>query len=233
MRPFAIVTIHPDVVHSYLRIGALRAAIDGGLAAVTVVNLRDFAVDKHASIDDAPYGGGDGMVMRPEPLAQALHSLPTRGRVLLTSPQGKIWNQRAAERFAASDEPITWIAGRFAGVDQRFVDHYVDEEWSIGDTILAGGELPALMMLESLLRLVPGVLGHKDSAATDSFGPVFAGGLEHPLYTRPAVFEGVPVPDVLLSGDHARIAHWRHHESQRRTAERRPDLLAPGCPIKK
>lgn len=206
----------------------LQAAKTKGLAHVSPIDLRDYAVDKHGSVDDSPYGGGDGMVLRPEPLAAAIDALAVGGikpRVLLTTPAGKLWNHAQAVRFAASDEPLAIVSGRFGGVDQRFIDLYVDEEFSIGDVVLAGGELPALMMAESILRFVPGTLGHAESAALDSFGDALAGGLEHPLYTRPADFRGHGVPDVLLSGDHSRIAEWRRAAAIERTHARRPDLV--------
>ena len=194
------------------------------MARVTPVALRDFAVDRHGSVDDHPYGGGDGMVLRPEPLAAALTSLPARPKVILTSPSGKTWTQRDAERYAAADEPLAFICGRFAGVDQRFIDRYVDAVYSCGDVVLTGGELPALMMIDSVFRLLPEVLGNPESAQKDSFADAFAGGLEHALYTRPPVFEGLAVPDVLMSGDHSAIGKWRAHDAINRTRKWRPDL---------
>jgi tRNA (guanine37-N1)-methyltransferase len=195
---------------------------------VRPVVLRVFAVDLHGSVDDHPYGGGDGMVLRPEPLAAAVEAVTeSEGRaptVILTSPAGTPWTHVEAERFAADAAPLLFVAGRFGGVDQRFVDQFVHHEYSVGDVVLAGGELPALMMAESILRFLPGVLGHADSAALDSFSPALDGGLEHPLYTRPLEFRGARVPDVLLSGDHERIATWRRDAARSRTADRRPDL---------
>lgn len=229
MRQFSLITIHPDFVDAYRRFGVLRSAEEQGLARVRAVHLRDFAVDRHASVDDRPYGGGDGMVLRPEPLAAAIQAAAAESsvkpRVLLTSPQGRAWDQSAALQLAGSEQPLVIICGRFGGVDQRLIDRYVDEEWSLGDFVLAGGELPALAMVESILRLIPGVLGDRESAARDSFGEVFAGGLEHPLYTRPPVWEGLAVPEVLLSGDHRRIEAWKHEQAQAITKRKRPDLL--------
>lgn len=229
MRHYTIITIHPDFVNAYRRFGVLRAAEDKGLASISALHLRDYAVDRHASVDDRPYGGGDGMVLRPEPLAAALEAAARqctgRARVLLTSPQGQRWSQKAAAQFAQSEQPVVIICGRFGGVDQRLIDRHVDEEWSLGDFVLAGGELPALAMLESILRLLPGVLGDQESAVRDSFGDVFAGGLEHPLYTRPPIWEGLAVPEVLLSGDHRRIEEWKREQAQSMTRRKRPDLL--------
>lgn len=227
MRRYTLISVHPDFVHAYRRFGVLRAAEDKGLAQVDALHLRDFAVDRHGSVDDRPYGGGDGMVMRPEPLAAALAAAQGHGErpvVLLTSPQGQRWDQAAAELYARSERPLVIVCGRFGGLDQRFIDRYVDAEWSLGDYVLAGGELPALAMVESILRLVPGVLGDNESAARDSFGAGFDGALEHPLYTRPPVWEGLAVPEVLLSGDHRKIEAWKREQSAHVTARKRPDL---------
>ena len=226
---FALVTVHPKFVDSFRSYGVMRTAEAKNIASYTVTDLRNFAADKHGSVDAAPYGGGDGMVMRPDCLASAVEAQRLvwgrPGKVILTSPSGKLWTQREAEFWAAAAEPMIFVCGRFAGVDQRFIDTYVDEEYSIGDVILAGGELPALTMLESILRLIPGVLGNDDSARCDSFGEGMSGLLEYPLYTRPPEWQGHKVPEVLLSGRHADIAAWRSQESMRRTADRRPDLL--------
>ena len=225
MRPFYVVTVHPSIVSAYGQFGVFRAAADKGLAHVSALDLRDYAVDRHGSIDAAPYGGGDGMVMRVEPLAAAIDALPVKPLVFLTSPAGKPWTQSEANRHAAQDRPIAIICGRFAGVDQRFIDLYVDEQYSMGDVVLAGGELPALAMIESILRLIPGVLGHSESASKDSFMPEYGFGLEHPLYTRPPEFRGLGVPEVLRSGDHRAIAAWRRDEAVKRTRALRPDLF--------
>lgn len=228
MRRYTLITVHPDFVHAYRRFGVLRAAEEKGLARVEALHLRDYAVDRHGSVDDHPYGGGDGMVLRPEPLAAAVAA--ARGDdgeaplVWLTSPQGKRWTQRDAERHAALERPVLIVCGRFGGVDQRFVDRLVDEEWSLGDYVLAGGELPGLAMVESMLRLVPGVLGDRESAEKDSFGASFGGGLEHPLYTRPPVWEGMGVPEVLMSGDHKKIEAWKREQALVVTRRKRPDL---------
>ena len=225
MRNYYVITIHPELIGSYSSFGAVRAAAEQDIAKVEPIALRDFAVDRHGSVDDRPYGGGDSMVLRPEPLANAVNSLPQRPIVVLTSPAGKQWSQRDADFYAQETRPIAFICGRFAGVDQRFIDTYVDVEYSCGDVILTGGELPALMMIDSIVRLLPGTLGNPESASLDSFTVNYQGGLEHSLYTRPAIFEGHGVPSVLMSGDHKAIAEWRSQDARERTRRRRPDLL--------
>jgi tRNA (guanine37-N1)-methyltransferase len=228
MREIAVVTVHPAFIEAYARCGILRAAEAGNLARVRAIDLREYAVDKHATVDDRPYGGGDGMVLRPEPLAAAIEALPVRPRVILATPSGRPWSQAEAQAWANRSEPLAFVCGRFAGVDQRFIDQLVDAEYSLGDFIVSGGELPSLMMIDAILRLVPGVLGHPDSARLDSFAPDLGHGLEHPLYTRPPVWRGAAVPDVLMSGDHGRIARWREEEARRRTERCRPDLAKRG-----
>lgn len=228
--PIHIATIHPQFIEAYFRFGVFRAAMSGGQAAIHAIDLRNFAVDKHASVDDLPYGGGDGMVMRPEPLAGAVRSLPEKPTVIMTSPGASGWTQKDAAHFAQSKSPLLFVCGRFAGVDQRFIDQYVDHEFSLGDVVVSGGELPVLMMVDSILRLLPGVLGDARSAVFDSFAEGFGGMLEHPIYTRPREFEGISVPDVLMSGDHKAIAKWRAEESRKKTERLRPDLLQPLTP---
>ena len=225
-----VLTVHPDFIRAYSSFGALRAAQMKGLAQVEQIGLRDYAVDRHGSIDDHPYGGGDGMVLRPEPLAAAINALPTRPTVILTSPVGRLWTQKDALHFAASERPLAFVCGRFAGVDQRFIDTYVDAEYSCGDVVLTGGELPALMMIDSIIRLLPGVLGNPKSAIDDSFASGCGGALEHALYTRPPVFEGKTVPEVLLSGNHDAIASWRRRDALERTRQYRPDLIDDDAP---
>lgn len=225
MLDVSVVTIHPEFIESYLKFGALSQAIKKGFAKVNVINLRDFAVDRHGSVDGSPYGGGDGMVMRCEPLAQVIQSFNAKPTVLLTSPIGKKWDQSAAEEFSAKKGTLCFICGRFSGVDQRFIDEYVDMEISVGDFVLTGGELPALTILDSVFRLIPGVLGNEESAVFDSFAAGMEGLLEHPVYTRPKVFEGKKVPDILLSGDHKSITKWRRDRSLERTMKLRPELI--------
>ena len=228
MRHMTFVTIHPEFVRAYFEFGVFKSAVQRGLLALDVVDLRDFAVDKHGSVDDDPYGGGDGMVLRPEPLADAVNAIRQQtpnAKVVLTSPAGRAWTSDQAESFADCDDSYIFICGRFAGIDQRFIDAYVDLEVSLGDYVISGGELASLVMGDAILRFIPGVLGHAESAKRDSFGSAFEGALEHPLYTRPAAFAGVEVPSVLRSGDHEAIAQWRRAQSLDRTQKRRPDLL--------
>jgi len=186
------------------------------------VDLRAWATDKHRTTDDAPYGGGPGMVMKVEPIARALDALRGEGtRVLLMSPQGRRFDQRLAEVYSREDHLIL-VAGHYEGVDQRVADHLVDDEVSIGDYVLTNGALAALVVTDAIVRLIPGVLGDKDSAAQDSFA---TGLLDYPQYTRPDSFRDWKVPDVLLSGNHAAIEAWRRHRALEITKQRRPDLL--------
>lgn len=226
MPTFYFISIYPHIFKAYCEVGVIGAALKKNLAKIEFLDLRQFAVDKHGSIDSRPYGGGEGMVLRPEPLALAIKSIEPKPYVILTSPAGRVWRQQDAIRCSQFDSrPTALICGRFSGVDQRFVDHYVDEQISLGDFVLAGGELAAMAMIESCIRLVPGVLGQDESAVYDSFSPGFSGRLEHPLYSKPQEFEGKSVPDVLLSGDHLKIAQWRQKESLTLTQRQRPDLL--------
>jgi tRNA (guanine37-N1)-methyltransferase len=230
-RSIAFVTIHPGVIEAYRAFGVIKSAESQGLADIMPIDLRDFAADKHGSVDDSPYGGGDGMIMRPDCLGEALDFIREKKLsgekpiVIYTSPAGRPWNQNAAQKLANLPSPLVFICGRFGGIDQRFIDQCVDEQFSIGDVVLAGGELPALMMSESILRLVPGVLGHDQSADDDSFGVGMEGRLEYPSYTRPPDWRGHKVPDVLLSGNHEAIQKWRRNESIVITRKLRPDLI--------
>jgi tRNA (guanine37-N1)-methyltransferase len=221
---FDILTIFPDLLDSPLNEGILRKARREGLIRIEMTNIRDFALDKHAMTDDRPFGGGEGMVMKPEPLALALKDIRHRrpgGKVVLLSPQGRLYNQQVAEELAALPHLIL-ICGRYEGVDERFRQAYVDDEISIGDYILTGGELAAMVVVDSVSRLVPGVLGCSASAENDTFSRSL---LKHPQYTRPRVFEDHEVPGELLSGDHDGIARFRFLASVRRTIERRPELI--------
>lgn len=220
---FDILSIFPELFASPLQEGIIRRALAAGQIQVHLHNIRDWAEDKHAMTDDRPFGGGEGMVMKPEPLAACLRDVQADalGRVLLLSPRGAVYNQRTAERLAGL-EKIVLVCGRYEGVDERFCQLYVDEELSIGDYILTGGELAALVVLDSVTRLLPGVLGCADSAAKDSFSRNL---LKHGQYTRPREFAGLSVPEVLMSGDHAKIEEYRFLESVRLTLARRPELL--------
>jgi len=220
-----VLTIFPEIFESgYLRVGILGRAIEKNLISINIVNLRDFTDDPHRSTDDRPYGGGDGMVMKPEPIVRAVESLGEIGsnslRILL-SPQGEKFDQDLAWELSAR-ERLVLICGRYEGVDERVREICVDREISIGDYVLSGGELAALVVIDAVARLIPGVLGNYGSVVEDSFKDWL---LEYPHYTRPRVFRGRSVPEVLLSGDHERIRLWRRREALRRTAIRRPDLL--------
>ena len=218
---FEILTLFPEAVEGYLASSILGRAQEAGLVDVRVTNVRDFTTDKHRTADDRPFGGGDGMVMKPEPLAKAIrNALP--GRVALTSPRGRPFDQVKAKELAGGGKLIL-VCGRYEGVDQRLIDLLVDEEISAGDYVLTGGELPALIILDAVARLIPGVLGGENSAGEDSFSE---GLLEYPHYTRPRLFENRQTPQVLLSGDHESIRRWRRRESLRLTLLRRPELLA-------
>lgn len=222
MRQIRFISLHPDFIAHYFNFGIFASARDH--VHLSTIQLRDFAVDHRGSVDDRPFGGGDSMVIRPEPIRDALATIPKPRRVILLSPAGQRWTQSRAQQLAADpDLHLVLICGRFAGVDQRAIDLYVDEEWSLGDFVLSGGELPALAMIDSILRWIPGVIG--DSAQNDSFAEGCEGLLEAPLYTRPPVFEGREVPKELLSGHHQRVADFRRQESLKLTQSRRPDLL--------
>jgi tRNA (guanine37-N1)-methyltransferase len=218
-----VVTLFPRMFDGPLSESMLRVAQDKGLVEIRVVDLRDHAEGRHRVTDDYPFGGGGGMVLKPEPLFRAVEALRTPdARVLLLCPQGRAFGQEAAARLAGAPH-LVLLCGHYEGVDERVRTHLADEEISIGDYVLTGGELPALVVMDAVVRLVPGVLGDPEGAAKDSF---VSGRLDYPQYTRPADFRGLGVPDVLLSGDHERIARWRRAEALRRTMDRRPDLLA-------
>lgn len=221
---FHVITLFPEMLESPLRESILGRALRQGLIEVETHQLRDWASGKHLTTDDAPYGGGDGMVMKPEPLYRAVTELKQRtpaARTLLMSPQGVPFQQHHAERLS-QEQGLIFLCGRYAGFDERIRETLVDEEFSIGDFVLTGGELPALVMIDAIARHLPGVLGSSDSVTTDSFTD---GLLEYPQYTRPADFNGMMVPKVLLSGDHGRISAWRREQQLLRTLQRRPDLL--------
>ncbi len=221
---FGIVTLFPDIF-DVLNYGVVGRALERELLTVTQFNPRDYSIDKHHHVDDRPYGGGPGMVMLAEPLAAAItaakQAMRPNTKVVYLSPQGKPFTQAVA-RTAQEQASVILVCGRYEGIDERIVTDYIDEEWSIGDYVLSGGEFAALVVIDTISRLIPGVLGHADSAAEDSFA---AGLLDCPHYTRPEVFNGQAVPPVLLSGNHAEIARWRMQQSLTRTWQRRPELL--------
>jgi len=221
----SILTIFPDFFPGPLGEGMIRVAREKGLLDIQVVNLRDFTEDRHRTTDDTPFGGGVGMVMKPEPIFRAVEAIapepPPARHVILLTPQGRPFRQDDALRLAGLSH-VVLLSGRYKGVDERVAEHLVDEELSLGDFVLSGGEPAALCVVDAVARLLPGVLGDFDSAESDSF---HSGLLDCAYYTRPAVFRGWPVPDVLVSGDHAKIARWRREDALARTLDRRPDLL--------
>ncbi len=237
---FDIFTLLPEIFPAYLESSILQRARQRGLIDVRVHNIREYAHDKHHTTDDVPYGGGGGMVMKPEPMFEAVESVLASqqpqdpnlhpedaalrtgaGPVILLTPQGRVFSQTIAQELS-QHKIIALVCGRYEGVDERIRRHLVTDEISIGDYVLTGGELPALIVLDAVARLLPGVLGDPDGAADDSHA---TGLIEYPHYTRPPEFRGEAVPEVLLSGDHAKIAKWRREQSLLRTLERRPDLL--------
>lgn len=218
---FHIVTLFPEYFDSVLATSLIGKAVAEGTIEIEFHDPREHGKGVHRQVDDAPFGGGAGMVMTPEPLARTLEPLEHTHRVLL-SPAGPHLAQSHLDRFAGCDE-ITLVCGRYEGVDQRVIDHFIDEEVSLGDFVVLGGEVGAAAIIEGVGRLLPGVLGNPESAETESFRG--DGLLEEPQYTRPADFRGWAVPGVLLSGDHARVAEWRKEQRILRTRERRPDLL--------
>jgi tRNA (guanine37-N1)-methyltransferase len=221
---FGIISLFPEIFQS-LRAGITGRAIKNGLLTINCWNPRDYTDDKHQSVDDKPYGGGPGMVMMAQPLraaiAEAKKASDKEPCVVYLSPQGRLFDQEAAEDFATRKSVIL-LAGRYEGIDERIIEQEVDEEWSIGNYILSGGELAAMVMIDAITRLIPGAIGDENSVSEDS---LTMGLLKHPQYTRPEVFEGSTVPDVLLSGNHKQIHQWRLKSSLGRTWLRRPDLL--------
>lgn len=221
---FNIITLFPDFFSDPLRLGVVGQAVQAEKLDVRFINPRDFTQDVHKTVDDRPFGGGDGMVMQAEPLKKSLESLSeNRGKVVYLSPQGELWNDRLAREWAALGEPITLICGRYAGVDQRFINQYVDQEISIGDYVLSGGEPAALVVVDCVARLLEGVLGNEESPHRESFSG--EGWLEAPQFTRPREVLGQKVPEVLLSGHHSHILEWQQKISLVKTCLRRPDLV--------
>ena len=231
---FHVLTIFPPIFHGYLREAILARAIARGILSVELHDIRDYAHDRHRTVDDYPYSGGPGMVMKPEPIFECVESLresdalSESAPVILLTPQGRPFDQRVAEELSERDD-LALICGRYEGVDERVRAHLVTDEISIGDYVLGGGEVAAMVVIEAVSRLLPGVVGSAESPANDSFT---TGLLQHPLYTRPAVFRDWEVPEILLSGHHAEIERWQRRESLSRTLVRRPDLidrLPPGA----
>lgn len=223
-----IISIFPGMFGPVLGESMMRLAQEKGLAEFRVHDLRDWSGNRHRKVDDRPYGGGPGMVMRAEPIVAAVRAVRAmsspEGRLILTSPAGRKFDQAAARELAAA-ERLVIVAGHYEGVDERVRDVLAPEEISVGDYVLTGGELPAMVIADAVVRLIPGVLGAPNGAAEESFE---GGRLEFPQYTRPVDFEGHRVPAVLRGGDHARVAAWRRRQSEERTARRRPDLLTNG-----
>ena len=211
-----VVTIFPDFFNGPLGLSIPSRAAAAGSVQYNLVDLRDFTHDKHRTVDDAPYGGGAGMVMKPQPFFEAVESLNAKPPVVLLSPRGRLFSHADAERFSEGEE-LTLLCGHYKDIDQRVADHLATEEISIGDFVLSGGEAAALAIIDATVRLLPGAMSDLDSARTDSF---FGRGLSAPSYTRPPEYRGHTVPEVLLSGDHARIAKWREDEGKRLTAQR-------------
>ncbi len=229
---FDVFTLLPETLSPYLQASILQKAAERGLIEIALHNIRDWTRDKHHTTDDTPYGGGGGMVMKPEPVFEAVESVLGRFDplsatpepacpVIMLSPQGRVFSQRVADELSRH-ERIALICGRYEGVDERVHEHLVTDEISIGDYVLTGGELPALVVIDAVARLIPGVLGDPEGAADDSHA---TGLLEYPHYTRPPEFRGWKVPDVLLSGHHGEVDRWRREQALLRTLQRRPDLL--------
>jgi tRNA (guanine37-N1)-methyltransferase len=222
---FDVISLFPELIQGVTRHGITGRAVEQGLLEVVQWNPRDYAQDRHRTVDDRPYGGGPGMVMRVEPLHDCLRAVrqeaPADSKTVYLSPQGRQLDQAAVKNFAGRAGMIL-VAGRYEGIDERFIEAEIDEEWSIGDYVLSGGELPAMVLIDAVTRLLPGALGDADSAEQDSFSE---GLLDCQHYTRPEEAGGRRVPDVLLSGDHVKIALWRRQQALGRTWQRRPDLI--------
>jgi len=223
---FDILTLFPRMFETPFEESIVHRAVEQGLVTIDVHNIRDFAMDKHRVTDDTPYGGGGGMVMKPEPIFRAVESIlggcpPSSTSVILLSPQGRPFTQAVARELSAQSR-VVLICGRYEGVDERVSIGLADDEISIGDYVLTGGEIPAMVVVDAVTRLIPGVLGDPSAAVKDSHTESL---LEHPQYTRPPVFRGYAVPEVLLSGNHAAVDLWRRRQALLRTHERRPDLL--------
>lgn len=219
-----IITVQPALLNGPLNHSMVKRAVDKGFADINIINLRDYALNRYGQVDDYQFGGGAGMVLMCEPIANAIDQLKSErnyDEIIYTTPDGDLWNQKSANSLSLK-ENIIILCGHYKGIDQRIRDIYVTREISIGDFVLTGGELAAAIITDSVVRLLPGVLGNEESALSDSFQDEL---LAPPVYTRPAEFRGLKVPDILLSGHFAKIDEWRHEQSEQRTRERRPDLL--------
>ena len=226
---FHVMTLFPDMVSQGLASSITGRALEKEIFSLNVVNIRDYSRNKHRHVDDYPYGGGAGMVMQPDPVydcyADIVKSCEKKPRVIYMTPQGTVFSQKIAQELALEEE-LVFLCGHYEGIDDRVLEEIVTDYLSIGDYVLTGGELPAMVMIDSISRLIPGVLNNKESAEYESFQD---GLLEYPQYTRPEVYHGMRVPEVLLSGHHANIEKWRHEQSLKRTFLRRPDLLDRAC----
>ncbi len=227
---FFVLTLFPEMVQAFFDHGMISRAIKQGIISGQTIQIRDFSRDRHHTVDDRPYGGGSGMVMKPEPLAAAVNQAKAESpnaRVVLMTPQGESFHQQMALDLARSETALIFVCGRYEGIDERVITRLVDREISVGDYVMTGGELAAMVVMDAVSRLIPGVLGSSDSYASDSF---MDDRLEHAQYTRPKTFMGDAVPDVLLSGDHGKIAQWRTRSSLARTFIKRPDLFEKNSP---
>lgn len=219
-----VITLFPEVVNVPLSASIMGRAQDKGLLHLKVHDLREYGLGKYRQVDDSPFGGGPGMVLKPEPIFNQIEAIKTpQSRVILMTPQGARFDQKKAQSLS-KEEHLIFLCGHYEGVDQRVVDACVDEELSIGDYVLTNGAIAAAVVVDAIVRLIPGALGDQESAVQESFGE--AGLLDHPHYTRPAEFRGMKVPEVLTSGDHAKVAKWRLEQAKERTRTNRPDLLA-------
>ncbi len=221
----AVLSILPEVFSAYLGQSIMKRAVEKGMLRADIYNLRDFAGDRHRTVDDAPYGGGPGMVMKPEPFSAAIEHIKSDGidtHTIMLTPQGRPFDQRRAEELSEERRRLLFLCGRYEGVDDRVRQLYADEEISVGDFVLTGGELPALVIIDAAVRLLPGAVGDEKSMGDESFS---WGILDYPHYTRPPEWLGLRVPETLLSGNHRQIRRWRRKEALRRTMKRRPDLL--------
>lgn len=221
---FDIITIFPEIFSSVFDFGIIRRAVEAKLIQINIHDLRDYTYDRHRQVDDRPFGGGAGMVMKPEPLFRAVEAVTndaSQASVVLLSPQGRLFDQNLAREYSQK-ERVVLICGRYEGLDQRVVEHLITDELSIGDFVLSGGEIPAMVVVDAVTRVIPGALGCEQSAERESF---VGGLLDFPQYTRPAEYRGMKVPEVLLSGNHAEIERWRWRKSIEQTLRRRPDLI--------